>query len=435
MNENANRKLEYNRSRYREAEQGSDREDACRLSEQDRQLIREFDDEIRRDTNKGTTRHSQLLDYIITSARHRESPPKGNQAHGLSLKRLLEDPDAADIFLDWLEDRTHTKNEEELPLSNKTKEHYRGTIRAFADLICDDGMPPHIEGIQATTKNKNHDPTPHPKSILFWDEHVIPILDHSSVNVRDKAIVATAWDTGARPWELHNATPYLRRWLREHPIHDVIEDGEQIPNDTPVWSHLNEPKRLGRHFERVTKYAGDRANISRPTNMRQFRKSRASVLAAAPEVGEHDLRIRFGWEYGSNSPAHYKARFDDAADQHVANADGANIKIEEEHADPAPVKCPQCEKWTPRHLSDCFWCDTDIILEETEDATTKVLDTDVERVKRRNKRAELLGEVGQGEIEPEVLDRVLPFADVIDEDPDIIDDARKFLDMREQADD
>jgi integrase len=433
------------------------------ISDDDRALLEEFDTGLERDDDKGASRHAEVMSYALTIARYRSLPTeKDIPIHGLSLREILESEDALEGLLDWLDRRRVVRNGREKPLADRTKTHYHGAVRSMGEILTDgEGRPPHIESLAAAVHDTT-DPTPHPNTILYWDEHICKILDCGDVPVRDKAFCAVAWESGARPWELHDldwgdldvrddyivmaiedgkttdrnprlvaSMPHLKQWLDEHPIHEEADEGENIPPETPLWSHLQQPKRH-KDLSRRTHFAGESAGVNRPTNLQQFRKSRASILAMSPEVTEQALRYRFGWKPESDAPKHYKATFGTEAEDQIAAADGVDIELADEHDDPAPVKCPNCENWTPRHQSKCLFCTAEFDIDAAEENSAAEL---VEDQKLREKQRELLALVGEGEISPETLRRVEGFASVLDDDPEMTDKAERFLESLEDTGD
>ncbi len=369
------------------------------VNSEDKSLLKKFDKELTK--HKNQTNHYILLNTALTFCRYREPPtPNGDEdsAHGISLAGLLQKPSAAERFEDWV---TVLQTEEGDRISPKTESHYRNTIRQYGDLLGNNGRPTHIENItSASEREGNYDPSPKRSNILHWDESVVPILDSPRVHIRDKALIAVAWETGARPSELylmrannltdhgdylifeiedsktynraphvHVSMPYFRKWLLK--LDTMTEDVDlptsplSLPPEQPIWTKQKEPERLvSRSFGAIGRKIGERLGYHRPTNLKQFRKSRASIIASTGENSERALRHRFGWKPSSSAPAHYIARFSDKANQQIADIDGAPIEITEEYVEPSPFKCSSCERWSPRHLDNCFWCGSEMTGEE-----------------------------------------------------------------------
>jgi len=425
-----------------------------RIASDDADLLDAFDTKLDADGEKGDSRHGQLLEYGTNFAIFREE-------HGIALALLLtNENDAGEQFETWI--NTHRKESGE-KLARKTRIHYRGFARQFGKLMTDgDDVPSYLQEISVPKpKEDSKNPAPSPSDVLRWAEHILQILASNEVHLRDKALCAVYWDAGARPWEIEDAllghledkgdyiyleivdgktgnrdtrlvpsAPWLRMWIEEHPINEELRDDENPIEDapnTPLWSKQDSPEKYKDPSE-IPKRIGNRVGISRPTNARNFRKSRASILAADPEVAEHSLRIRFGWEENSNAPGHYKARYGKKADQQISNADGADLDLTEDRENIAPVECPRCGRWTTRSF-DCIWCNAPFDVEEAEKEAETVLNTDL-----RQKKREFLRAVAEGDFDLEHMEESEPFLETIHDDPDLIDKAERFLNEVEDAD-
>jgi hypothetical protein len=196
-------------------------------------------------------------------------------------------------------------------------------------------------------------------------------------NSRDAAIIATAWNLGARPFEFQDiqigdiadsnhgyqvtvegkrgqrsptlilAVPHLQRWLDDHPDRDN--------RTAPLWSKLTEPEPIGpRMFRKVLDTAAERAGITRPVTLSNFRKSCASYLASQ-NVNQVNIENHMGWTRGSQVAARYIAVFSGDGERQIAKAYGADV--EEAEPDPiAPIECYRCHRETPRDRDRCMWC-------------------------------------------------------------------------------
>lgn len=360
---------------------------------EDKSLIIEFDEEM--DVHKNERHHASLLNTTLTYIRYRSPPtPNGDpdSAHSIGLSELLEDSDTEGKFIGWV---SNLQTEDGDRIAPKTETHFRSAIRQFGDLMGEKGRPTHLENIASISPRKSgkkNDPTPKRSNILHWDECVVPILDSPNVHIRDKAIIAVAWDSGSRPSELFRmqaghlkdkddyllfeiddsktydrtphlqvSMPYLRKWLMK--LNEMTADVSletsplSIPPDQPIWTHQQDSDELAKStFQSIGRKIGNRLGFRRPTNLKQFRKSRASIIASTGQVNQSTLRMRFGWEHGSRSPAHYIAKFNDEANQQIADLDGSPIEIAEDYEEPSPIQCLSCERWSPNHLDDCYWC-------------------------------------------------------------------------------
>jgi integrase len=427
------------------------------IAKEDYVLIKKFKQNIREDKNKGISYQTQLLCFILTFAKSRHEPvPNGGSSHGVALNEFLECADAAETVENWLLNEAAEENDR---FSQNSRRHIRNALRRFGTLMGEGGCPPHIEDFSHQTGGEDTDrdeynPAPHPSEVIHWDPHIISMCDHPQTRCRDVAIVTTLWDGGSRPWEHYDlrrkdvedlgkyikltiqegktgtrdfrllaSAPYLRKWLEEL---NEFTDGDSIPPQTPIWTHLDKPKQITLdYFQRLPKNVGETAGIDVPTNSRQFRKSRASVLAASPKVTEEALRTRFGWTPKSDAPAHYKARFGKKSDEQIFAADGSNVNLTENRDDPAPVTCPRCSESTPAHREDCIWCTASFDSTEADEAGEPVIEKENEL---NNQKAQLLTSVAKNEISPDALETAESFANVLSDDPNIVDKAKSFLD-------
>jgi len=174
----------------------------------------------------------------------------GGLADALDNKRAAED------IVRWIHD---TYDNEE---SNRD---YRVALRMFGKHVSDgDEIPDSIAWVSATT-SKDYNPMSNPAKMLWWDEHIQPMLDECR-HARDKALIAAAWDSGARSGEIRDLTvgdvsdhkyglrisvdgkkgersvilttavPQLQQWLNVYPRKDQP--------DAPLWSKLSKPEDI-----------------------------------------------------------------------------------------------------------------------------------------------------------------------------------------------
>lgn len=327
------------------------------ISDADGELLIEFSD--RMDLLKSDytdSRHKKLLGNCVRLA---------EEVGGLA--DALENRDAAETLVRYI-NRTYDNEE-----SNRD---YRIALRMFGEHVTDgDGKPDSIDWI-SSTYSRTYDPAPNPSDMLHWEDHVLPMIDETR-NSRDAAIIATAWNLGARPFEFQDITvsevtdsshglqvtvqgkrgqrsptlvlavPHLQRWLDDHPA----------PNDpdAPLWSKLTSSESISdRMFRKILESAAKRADVTRPVTLSNFRKSCASYLASK-NVNQAHIEDHIGWKRGSGVAARYVAVFGGESEREIAKAYGA--EVEEEEPDPiAPIDCPRCQRETPRDRDTCMWC-------------------------------------------------------------------------------
>ena len=162
-----------------------------------------------------------------------------------------------------------------------------------------------------------HEPNDDQGMMLRWEDHIVPILKHPNIHIRDKALIAVAWEVYSRPTELHRltfgnvqdkgdhmiirltglrgrdrqliidkSTPYLREWMQDsHPVTKWstadVESLVDADPDTPIWTYTAENERLASDaLRRITKRASERADVSADVTLNNIRRSRVFLLVA-----------------------------------------------------------------------------------------------------------------------------------------------------------
>lgn len=311
------------------------------------------------------TRHVKLLGHCVRAA----------EAVG-GLAGALEDRDPAEALIRWI--NRNYDNEE-------YNRDYRVALRMFGQHTTDgDDVPESLDWIPATTSS-TYDPSPDPRDMLHWDEHILPMLE-ACYNARDRAMVALQWDAGLRSGEFKDlqvgditdhdhglqvtvagkqgkrsvslipSVPYVSRWLDDHPTGG---------RDDPLWCGLHAPhERVSDTMMlKVLKESADRAGVDRPVTPTNLRKSSASYLASEGMSQSH-LEEHHGWVRGSDSASRYVAVFGAAADNELARIHGRDVS--ETESDPVgPIQCPRCDRDTPREKDFCVWCQQALSAEAT----------------------------------------------------------------------
>lgn len=312
------------------------------------------------DAGVSDSQHSDVLMRSVKIARETEAG---------TLAAALEDRDAAEDIVRWI-NRTYDNPE--------TNRGYRQILRAFGRHALGgvDELPESLDWVPAGYPS-TYDPAPNPGEMLHWEDHIKPMLD-ACQNTRDEALIALAWDLGARTSELHElqvkdvtdsdyglqvtiengkngsrsptivkSVPHVRDWLERHP-------GDR---DDYLWTKLSKPERISRNMLRKALYeAGRRAVVdlpSKPTPTR-LRKSSASYLASQ-NVNQAFLEDHHGWVRGSDKAARYVAVFGSKSERAIAAAHGVDVEIEDDGPD--MVECVRCEALNDGSRSRCRQCD------------------------------------------------------------------------------
>jgi len=361
-------------------------EESDSVSDRDTELLQEFNRRlILLDAEYSDHRRLKLLRHLSMMAGHSvKYDPEQLPDPGLA--DALEDRKATEDFILWIKDNYDNE---------RTKKDFRTALRVFGERVTDgEGKPDSIEWIPTGTAN-NYNPMPNPAHMLDWNDDVIPMIE-SCRNTRDKALIAVAFDAGARSNELESllvgnvsdhehglqimvdgktgeravtlvpAVPYLNQWLSQHPA----------PNDAdiPLWSKLSKPEEVSyRQFLNVFKDAAERAEIEKPVTLTNFRKSSASYHASKG-LNQAHLENRYGWVTGSDAASRYIKVFAEDADHELAKMHGLDVdEGETEHI--GPIECPRCGYQEKREAHFCSRCGQAMRVEaaaEVEDADAKV---------------------------------------------------------------
>lgn len=352
------------------------------IAERDRDLLLDFADEmaLRQSEFAVATRYKTLSQLALMAGVSKEIPQE--ELPDVELGDVLDDREVAEDVVRWIHDRYD--NEE----SNAGK---RRILRTFGRVMTDAGddgesVPESLSWVPTRTAS-TYDATPSPSKMLSWEDTLE--LTENVFNKRDAALLAVAWDSGARGDEISRLTvgdvsdhrhglqltvsgktgsrtvtlipsvPYLQQWL--------APGGHPAPNDpdAPLWSRLDAPESIS--YETLWKAvsrAGERAGFDDSVNFTRFRKSSASYLASQGMSQAH-LEEHHGWTRGSDVAARYVTVFADAADNELAQIHG--IDISEDETEPiGPIECPRCGKMTPEERGNCIHCNASLDMESKE---------------------------------------------------------------------
>lgn len=259
---------------------------------------------------------------------------------------------------------------QETKYSEWTKKGYKIIIKKFYKwLRKTKTFPDEVEWIKTAIK-ENHKKLPEE---ILNEEEIKKLLD-ACTNVRDKALIATIYDSGCRVGELLNlrikdvetvdygmkvclagktgmrkvllisAVPYLTEWLNEHP------NKEQ---ETYLWVKHN-GKRIS--YGRTRNLLADTAklaNISKKVNPHNFRHSRATFYAS--KLREREMMEYFGWKK-SDTVGIYVHLNGETVDRAILRGNGIIKEEEQDEIMLKPRKCGRCgnvNKATDTFCSKC----------------------------------------------------------------------------------
>ena len=265
-----------------------------------------------------------------------------------------------------------------------TNQDYRTALRSFGTYRLKRDEPPESLDWVPTGTSNNFDPVPSERDLLRWQEEVKPMID-ATLNARDAALIALQFEGGLRGGELFDlevgdifdgdhslgvhvdgkegertvhlivATPYIQRWLSEHPAGD--------DSTAPLWSKLSSPEQPSYNtWLGYFKDAARRVDVQKKVTPTNFRKSNTRWLVNR-DLSQPEIEDRQGRKRGSEHTARYMAHFgDDSLEKRYARAHGADIESEEPD-EVAPVTCPRCSEETPRELDFCMHCSQTLDIE------------------------------------------------------------------------
>ena len=205
-----------------------------------------------------------------------------------------------------------------------TKHDYRVALKRFFRWLrkTEDGYPPEVKWLRSTMRKAR---TKLPDEILTQGE--VQALITAATNERDKALIASLYESGCRIGELlglqikqiqqhqHGfqitvkgktgyrrllliaCAPYLTTWLNQHP-------GREDPQKYLWVTGDYRAQRLG--YPRVCtilRNMAKRASVKKAVNPHNFRHSRATHLAK--HLTEAQMNLYMGWVQGSDMPATY----------------------------------------------------------------------------------------------------------------------------------
>ena len=208
-----------------------------------------------------------------------------------------------------------------------TKKSYKSMLKRFYKWLKgnDEEFPPEVAWVRTTLPRSKR---PLPKTEELLTEEEAKKLVEAADNVRDKALVAVLWESGARigeigsqrvggtkfdkygavvmmdgktgprPVRLINSAPLLADWLNSHPC--------RSDKDAPLWVRLATGRGdlLGyRGITRALEKLFLRAGVKKRYNPHIFRHSRATFLANY--LTEFQMNQYFGWVQGSDMPSTY----------------------------------------------------------------------------------------------------------------------------------
>lgn len=378
--------------RFRQLIAGESDERNNAIKKRDRNALIKFDDTIVSDREEsqrcGWKHHANLLQHLYQLAVKTDSLAQSLEAgeYGVEAKEAL---------VSCVQDNYDGGYTIQAKLS---------AIRVFAKTVLPGSTLPERFATIEPSAHVDKDPAP-PRSKVIEYSEVVKMVGEMDL-LRDKALLPAQHEAGTRPMSemyplqmgdlkvnedhiiidlertsgktdrrqllLTYGMPWLKKWLRNHPVWDDPDSPldtdtdkhsiESIPDDTYIWTHHNRNEHLSYEgFATRFREAGKRAGIvNKECSGQHFRRSSASIAARKPEIGERDLREYYDWSRYSDSPEHYISSHSEKVLINFGLARGHEVANAEDHADTSPVPCKRCQNWTLRGINNCVHCNYDI---------------------------------------------------------------------------
>lgn len=212
---------------------------------------------------------------------------------------------------------------------------------------------------------------------LLTAEDVKKLLQASS-NLRDKAMIAVLWESGARVGEvgtleirhisfddfgcqamldgktgqrrirLVSSAPYLLEWINIHPFNSQPDANLWINN-----RELDKGLISYRRIAKILEQTAQRAGIKKPINPHHFRHSRATYNAQF--LTEAQMKEYFGWKQDSDMAARYVHLSGKQVDDAILKMYGLK-KQEDEKETLKREACPRCKNINDVNHQFCQKC-------------------------------------------------------------------------------
>ncbi|WP_321429636.1 tyrosine-type recombinase/integrase [uncultured Methanolobus sp.] len=245
-------------------------------------------------------------------------------------------------------------------LSQWTKYEYKITIKRFFRWMNGGEDPEITKWIKPRAGEKKK----LPEELLTEDE--IKRMIRAAEHLRDKALVAVLYDSGARISEIGNlrlkhvvfdqygavltvdgktgmrrvrvifSAPYLASWIDMHP--------QKEDPDAFLWINVGQ-RNHGAHmkyqaFRVLIKRIAERAGIEKRVYNHLFRHSRSTELSQ--HLTEAQMEEHLGWIHGSKMPRTYIHMSGRQMDDAILKIHGI-LKKEDLKPELTSVTCPRCE--------------------------------------------------------------------------------------------
>lgn len=364
------------------------------ISQLNKEIIKSFSDKCIADGIKKI----RIAKYILILNKIAQSIKKDfNETNKKDWENYLLELESNDKYTDW------------------TKYDYKVTIKKFYKVIKgnNEEYPEEVKWIKATRAIQNKTI---PEVLINPDE--IKSMANSTTNLRDKAIVLTLYESGARASELLGikikhvtfdkygalillrgktgprkirliaSVPALANWIEVHPSND--------DNNSWLWigmSNTNQNNRLSYPaLNKILSQLGKKIKLQKPVNPHNFRHSRATELAKT--LTEAQLCMVMGWKQGSSQVGVYVHLSQRDTDKAILKLHGL-LETEEEEPGLMAIKCPRCKQNNTPGARFCRTCGMALDLQASLDAEDKDKQIGISVMETLSNNPELLGRIGE----------------------------------------
>jgi len=260
-----------------------------------------------------------------------------------------------------------------------TKATYKSMLKRFYKWLknTEDEFPAEVKWMKTVVKLSDRK-LPANGDLLTEEEvkKLINLADHP----RDKALISTLYEsgarigelatlqignvkvdeygailnvegkTGARPIRIVSSFPYLATWMQNHPLKDDA--------NAPLWINVGTKRHnLLMQYPNILymlKMLFKKAGIQKRFNPHMFRHSRATFLA--DHLTEFQMNQYLGWVQGSGMPATYIHMSGKKIDGSILDLNG--VKKEENHKESTmnPSICQKCDMINVHDAKFCTKC-------------------------------------------------------------------------------
>lgn len=258
-------------------------------------------------------------------------------------------------FYKWYEDEDPRLQADELSIRSETQKLYK-----------------YLHEVNASPKRQQIDP-----ARMLSDDDCRRLIERGAKSILQQALIATLhvtgvrvgellsqrisdvheretglWihvngKTGRRPVPLGYASPYITKWLNEHPLKEQA--------NAPLWVSIEQGR-----YARPFKYYGvrnlllrvkKRAGIQKPCNPHNFRHSHTTIISQ--KFTEAEQCILMGWKPGSRQPSNYTHLTADKVEKKYGEVYGL---IPQDQRKPEMLKCQVCNEINSNSAQFCLRC-------------------------------------------------------------------------------